>query len=429
MMMNPGIILAGQQPDFINTLAQSTAAAQMQNDVRQENALRQFMSENGQKVFAGDQNALGSLAQISPDAAFSAASNRQNLDFSAEKMRMLRENARRAAAAHAAQLSAEERKAAAEKMQGVLKGAAHFYQQGDQEGYNAWLTQNGLDPAQYQFTAFPAHLAGATGTIDALVDVREYAQGPERTVQMTGAQLAERLPGASLDPGGIYNVTPDGKITPVNRTGVTVNVGDQVGNRPIVDKPPKGYQRRWDDAKGTYVDEPIPGSAADTETNAAETKLDLAVADYDRKFSLVESKVDEAIQKVEEGGRLVSGYGSLLSGLPESGARDLQAVIDTIRANLGFEELQAMRDASPTGGALGQVTEREIAFLQAVMGNLDTGQSPEQLLSVLRDIKKRRAEFRKERMRVLRGPTAQSVPSGDTTVDIGGQTYTVRPVE
>ena len=38
-----------------------------------------------------------------------------------------------------------------------------------------------------------------------------------------------------------------------------------------------------------------------------------------------------------------------------------------------------MRDASPTGGALGQVSEMELRQLNASMGNLDIGQSPEQL--------------------------------------------------
>jgi hypothetical protein len=38
-----------------------------------------------------------------------------------------------------------------------------------------------------------------------------------------------------------------------------------------------------------------------------------------------------------------------------------------------------MRDASPTGGALGQVSERELSFLQSVFGSLDQTQSAEEL--------------------------------------------------
>lgn len=76
----------------------------------------------------------------------------------------------------------------------------------------------------------------------------------------------------------------------------------------------------------------------------------------------------------------VAGFGGkILSNIPGSDAYDFNARIETIKANIGFDKLQAMRDASPTGGALGQVSEMELKQLNASMGNLDIGQSPEQL--------------------------------------------------
>ena len=60
-------------------------------------------------------------------------------------------------------------------------------------------------------------------------------------------------------------------------------------------------------------------------------------------------------------------------------ATNLDASLRTIKANIGFEELQAMRDASPTGGALGQVAVQEIMFLQTLLGDLDRSQTQEQL--------------------------------------------------
>lgn len=71
--------------------------------------------------------------------------------------------------------------------------------------------------------------------------------------------------------------------------------------------------------------------------------------------------------------------GKILSAIPGSDAYDFAARLETIKANIGFDKLQAMRDASPTGGALGQVSEMELRQLNASMGNLDIGQSPEQL--------------------------------------------------
>ena len=74
-----------------------------------------------------------------------------------------------------------------------------------------------------------------------------------------------------------------------------------------------------------------------------------------------------------------AGIGSFRALIPGTRAKDLQSLVETIRANIGFDQLQAMRDASPTGGALGQVSEREISFLQSVLANLELSQSPEQL--------------------------------------------------
>jgi hypothetical protein len=71
--------------------------------------------------------------------------------------------------------------------------------------------------------------------------------------------------------------------------------------------------------------------------------------------------------------------GSLLSNIAGTEARDFESRLTTIKANIGFDKLQAMRDASPTGGALGQVSEMELRQLNASMGNLENSQSPEQL--------------------------------------------------
>lgn len=95
-------------------------------------------------------------------------------------------------------------------------------------------------------------------------------------------------------------------------------------------------------------------------------------------------KVDEAMGKV---GGFTAGWGGILANVPGTKARNLQADIDTIKANLGFQQLQAMRDASPTGGALGQVTERELGFLQSTVASLDQLQSPDELRKALGQIK------------------------------------------
>lgn len=74
-----------------------------------------------------------------------------------------------------------------------------------------------------------------------------------------------------------------------------------------------------------------------------------------------------------------TGYGSYLNMIPGTDAQKVKNLLATVKGNIGFDKLQAMRDASPTGGALGQVSERELSFLQSVFGSLEQDQSAEEL--------------------------------------------------
>lgn len=85
-------------------------------------------------------------------------------------------------------------------------------------------------------------------------------------------------------------------------------------------------------------------------------------------------------------GPFTTGVGSLLGNLPATPAKDLKGTVDTIKANLGFEQLAKMRAASPTGGALGQIAVKELEFLQAAVSNLNTDQSEDQVRSNLEEV-------------------------------------------
>lgn len=83
--------------------------------------------------------------------------------------------------------------------------------------------------------------------------------------------------------------------------------------------------------------------------------------------------VDELMTQV---GPWTTGAGSLLSNIPATEARNFKSQLDTLKANIGFGELTAMREASKTGGALGQVSNIELKLLSSALGGLDPGQSP-----------------------------------------------------
>jgi hypothetical protein len=84
---------------------------------------------------------------------------------------------------------------------------------------------------------------------------------------------------------------------------------------------------------------------------------------------------------------LTTGIGGAVTGvIPGTSAVDLRKKIDTIKANLGFAELSAMRQSSPTGGALGQVAVQELEMLQSTVASLDTLQSSGALLEALNKV-------------------------------------------
>ncbi|MFS1564177.1 MAG: phage DNA ejection protein [Candidatus Arsenophonus phytopathogenicus] len=62
---------------------------------------------------------------------------------------------------------------------------------------------------------------------------------------------------------------------------------------------------------------------------------------------------------------------------PGSAADDIDAQLASLRSQTGFAVLQAMRDASKTGGALGNVSNFEVQQLQANLGNISGKQSTE----------------------------------------------------
>jgi len=103
-------------------------------------------------------------------------------------------------------------------------------------------------------------------------------------------------------------------------------------------------------------------------------------------FDELNQDIDDIIPDISG---FTAGVGSLVDFAPGTPQRDLAANLDTILAKVGFQKLSEMRANSPTGGALGNVTENEIKFLQASVSNVQNSQSPAQLKENLQKLKKR----------------------------------------
>lgn len=139
---------------------------------------------------------------------------------------------------------------------------------------------------------------------------------------------------------------------------------------------PAGYRMSAD---GKTL-EAIPGGPTTTplapkELQAREAKYPMAT----QAIKTVESKADRLIQDIETlknhpGLDSITGtvYGRTPSATKEG--RAAQALYDSIVARGGFQELAAMRAASPTGGALGNVSNQEGQQLKDAFGTLNRTQ-------------------------------------------------------
>jgi hypothetical protein len=186
----------------------------------------------------------------------------------------------------------------------------------------------------------------------------------------------------------------------------------QIGKSAIdaPDKPdkgpgaPQGY--RWSGDKL----EPIPGGPADAKVGKEADALQKRQAGAMERADFVLGKVGEAIK--DTGFTTAGPLGAVGRNIPGTGAYNLNKTIDSIKANIGFAELQAMREASPTGGALGQVAVQELNMLQSVLGSLDTAQSPQQLEKSLYAIEKHYQGWK----RAVKGAQPDQGPNVDDLV-------------
>lgn len=151
---------------------------------------------------------------------------------------------------------------------------------------------------------------------------------------------------------------------------------------------PPGFRAIYDERGRPVGMEPIPGSPAAREAERAEQAGRVRTEAAQQTGGTVIRSIDRAEEIMRTSVLPTTGFfADFLAGRGGTGARDLRGNLDTIRANIGFDQLNQMRQASPTGGALGNVSNQEIAYLQAVMGSVDQSQSEGELRRNLRRLR------------------------------------------
>lgn len=178
------------------------------------------------------------------------------------------------------------------------------------------------------------------------------------------------------------------------KAGTTVNVGPQGID---YGKPPTdmAWKRSQDgtvalDDRGVPIALPIAGTKLANEALKKDETAEVAAEQQVVSGGVVLGNIQEIREVMENSTLPTTGvFGQILRNIGGTGALDVKKLLDPIEAAIGFERLQAMRDASPTGGALGQVTERELTLLSSALGSLDQAQSKEQFLSRIANIESR----------------------------------------
>lgn len=189
-------------------------------------------------------------------------------------------------------------------------------------------------------------------------------------------------------------MSPEDAMSAV-RSGTTINMGD-VGTGDFLYGAKAGLSPGYRLNIRTGVASAIPGGPAaikaQQEAEAEAQRQATLDAQAGQKETVVAGSIDTLIGQIDKGG---------IFNLPEAGivgnvlgrlgvnqeAVDFRNELATVQANIAFDRLQQMREASKTGGALGAVSERELDLLMNAYGNINQSTSPERLKENLRTIK------------------------------------------
>lgn len=159
------------------------------------------------------------------------------------------------------------------------------------------------------------------------------------------------------------------------------------GNQPAPQMPMQGPMPNQN---APQLPPSMQGGAALTPKQRAE--LEMNRPQETQKLQSIGIQIDNAIKQADTllTGRGVAGVtGPIMGRLPSimGSSTNAQANIDTLKAQIGVQVLNAMREASKTGGAVGNVTEKEWPILQNQLGALQQSQTTPEFLKNLKDVR------------------------------------------
>lgn len=206
-----------------------------------------------------------------------------------------------------------------------------------------------------------------------------------------------------LPEGGAYQKGPDGKIYEIGGGGTNVNINTGDG-APGLGKLSTDYgyvlnpdgTPKIDPATGLPTAAAVPGSPAALAAAAEAEKAVLSDGRKDVSTEVITTAASIARELAAKPGN-TGITGAVLSNLSETEAAELRRQVGVLTANATIENLTAMRQASPTGGALGAVSDRENAMLAAAAGAIDPNASGQ-------DFQRALDNYEKTLLQIVHGP-------------------------
>lgn len=266
---------------------------------------------------------------------------------------------------------------------------------GDQDQLNVLrgLRELSSDPAAGQAVGIQmlAGLAGQLGEegetyIDAVFKQLDLdkPQSPLTTVGKLNADLAAKRitqDQFNAEIGRIQREEPELQLD-FDESGQLRGVSFGTGGTPFTPTPEQARGKQ-----PTPVTMPGTGNIviSPSPQQSAATKEFNTLAAFKAKNEIVRDEVAIALDLIEvgAGGVMSSTLREMFPNLTAGTATAaLESRINTIRSNIGFNELSDMRQNSPTGGAVGSLSTSEFDNLAALLGELNVAR-PEELAGKL----------------------------------------------
>lgn len=270
-----------------------------------------------------------------------------------------------------------------------------FAQRVKMEGVNTGAATQFVDPYNPPQQPIP-HTLNPMQQIQAPIEQARAAAeipGYQPPAQQPAPQAPQSAPPAPMPQAPQRRVTPQGSPLPPNVPETDRSAYEQV-LRGVETDPSKTYRARGvtqglTPAQQAKIDseraQDMP--QAQTHLRTVNTFTEGVLRDIDKLLGVAQGQDPEKAT----GHPGLSGItGPVFGRLPSirGDSTNAQTALNALKAKLSIQGLQSMRDASKTGGAVGQVTEREWPRIEQMYATLGESATTEEYLSRLKQLRK-----------------------------------------